>query len=515
MSRPTSTPEIFDAPFAKAFVERQGYLSRHPSTPSVFEDTTSNSFLSSPPEILETPSVTDESVGSVESVEDPDHARDKSRLKGVHWPGMDIFDSATPDARRKRNQKKDAGVLERLENDSQDIEATEQVWSPGGNLRKEKYITGMPSSSPTLAVTPPPPKRPRAALTQLNVPRQSTRSTQLGRRSTWEDDEAEHDLNYGKTRRPAPSKRRKVVNVYAEKSNAEAEINELATLVRPRNITQLTRGFEVDQKENVLPMHHGLKLEVEKYLDFDHDEFDRQAPFGRPVEPQRLFESQTARQPAARFSMAQPMSQPTVPITVPIDLASPYSGNACGFDAMGGHMYEHTVASWQQASDCAPSYGHPQLTTPQNNHFYNMLLTNQHETPTHLRNSSNDMRMLSSHTPLIGDLIRQFSVNPVSPLRRTQSQPLPMITYPVDDAASYIEKVATQDAALRALTDAALLMDGGASFHSTVDASQQDIEEPPGMDLVSFDCKEPVAAMLDDENRTITAPPSSFNIEME
>lgn len=52
---------------------------------------------------------------------------DASKLKGVYWPGMAMFDSATPDMRRKRNQKKAISVVQQLEATSKVVEATEMV----------------------------------------------------------------------------------------------------------------------------------------------------------------------------------------------------------------------------------------------------------------------------------------------------------------------------------------------------------------------------------------------------
>ncbi|KAJ5247291.1 hypothetical protein N7468_002274 [Penicillium chermesinum] len=51
-----------------------------------------------------------------------------ARLKGIIWPGMDLFDSATQQMRRKRNQKKDCEVLKKMEQSSLQIEPTEFVF---------------------------------------------------------------------------------------------------------------------------------------------------------------------------------------------------------------------------------------------------------------------------------------------------------------------------------------------------------------------------------------------------
>ena len=98
-------------------------------------------------------------------VEPEGRNNEPSRLKGVLWPGMDMFDAATPDMRRKRNQKKSTDVITRLEAVSRDIEATEVVYSAEGIVQKERPITGYPhpDSSPLKGEPTPPPKKKRLA----------------------------------------------------------------------------------------------------------------------------------------------------------------------------------------------------------------------------------------------------------------------------------------------------------------------------------------------------------------
>lgn len=66
---------------------------------------------------------------------------ESTKLKGVYWPGMDLFDSATPEMRRKRNQKKDSSVVEQLELNSQDVEATEIIFTPRGSFKRQRRIS--------------------------------------------------------------------------------------------------------------------------------------------------------------------------------------------------------------------------------------------------------------------------------------------------------------------------------------------------------------------------------------
>lgn len=58
---------------------------------------------------------------------------------------MDWFDAATDDMRRKRNQKKDCSVLEGMKHTSQVVEATEFVWTPGGDFQRTRDIFASPS----------------------------------------------------------------------------------------------------------------------------------------------------------------------------------------------------------------------------------------------------------------------------------------------------------------------------------------------------------------------------------
>lgn len=73
---------------------------------------------------------------------EPKVGDEMTRLKGILWPGMDLFDAATEQMKRKRNQKKDSSVLKKMEKTSQSVEATEMVFSPNGTLRRERYIDG-------------------------------------------------------------------------------------------------------------------------------------------------------------------------------------------------------------------------------------------------------------------------------------------------------------------------------------------------------------------------------------
>lgn len=57
-----------------------------------------------------------------------DGGGDASKLKGTVYPGMGLFDAATPLQKRKRNQKKHASVIRNMELTSASIGREEEVW---------------------------------------------------------------------------------------------------------------------------------------------------------------------------------------------------------------------------------------------------------------------------------------------------------------------------------------------------------------------------------------------------
>jgi len=69
----------------------------------------------------------------------------KLSLKGQIWPGMDLFDSATPDGKRKRNQRKDGSILEQMKLTSESVTATESIWSQEGEFQRDRDIYASPS----------------------------------------------------------------------------------------------------------------------------------------------------------------------------------------------------------------------------------------------------------------------------------------------------------------------------------------------------------------------------------
>ncbi|QDS72783.1 hypothetical protein FKW77_005433 [Venturia effusa] len=178
--------------------------------------------------------------------------QDTSKLKGVLWPGMDIFDSATPSARRRRNQKKDASILEQLEASSLEVQPTEAIWLPDGGLKKERVITGdVASSSSPWKSSPPRSDEDRRPLAELPIrrPNFGRRRGQLGGRpyNTFADDAAEQRLNFS-----AIGKRKRTFPVYKDHDSDPEDDDEAeprASLTRPAPMTYLTRGLGKENEQ--------------------------------------------------------------------------------------------------------------------------------------------------------------------------------------------------------------------------------------------------------------------------
>lgn len=186
--------------------------------------------------------------------------QDNSKLKGVLWPGMAIFDSATPTARRRRNQKKDASILEQLEASSLVVQPTETIWLPDGQLKKERLITGdVDSSSSPWKSTPPRSEgeRPPLAEVPIRKPYFGRRRGQLHNQSydTYTNDLAEQRLNF-----PAIGKRKRHFQVYKDHDSDpedEDEVEPRASLTRPAPMTYLTRGLgKENERQSSMKQEH-------------------------------------------------------------------------------------------------------------------------------------------------------------------------------------------------------------------------------------------------------------------
>lgn len=79
--------------------------------------------------------------------------KEGSKLKGVYWPGMDLFDSATAEMKRMRNQKKDGTALQQMKRSSAGIEPTEWVFNADGEFRRARDIFDESTESSPVSVS--------------------------------------------------------------------------------------------------------------------------------------------------------------------------------------------------------------------------------------------------------------------------------------------------------------------------------------------------------------------------
>lgn len=219
---------------------------------------------------------------------------ESAKLKGVYWPGMDIFDSATPEMRRKRNQKKDSSVVEQLELNSQEVEATELIFTPQGSFKRRRRISCSESDDEDeieIKAESPQPIRRRLALANLdanatrrlrsNRPARFSYST--ARNQYYEDRSQPHYGNACNQR--APQRKRGAFDVFHD------DIDDDEPFSQSTSSTNFTSGFphqplsslgpvfgsykpfndpfQFEEKENVLPPfqqsnygslhgHHGI-----------------------------------------------------------------------------------------------------------------------------------------------------------------------------------------------------------------------------------------------------------------
>jgi hypothetical protein len=72
-------------------------------------------------------------------------ARETPKLKGVQLPGMSVFDAATQEQRRMRNQRKDKSVVERMEKASTMVQRDETVHRTDFEIERTRDMYASPS----------------------------------------------------------------------------------------------------------------------------------------------------------------------------------------------------------------------------------------------------------------------------------------------------------------------------------------------------------------------------------
>lgn len=94
----------------------------------------------------------------IENNDDSDKLTDNTKLKGVLWPGMNLFDSATIEQKRMRNQRKGNEVLADMIYTSEQVEPSEVSYHASGEFRASRDIFG-PLSGDDSPIRDPTPKK--------------------------------------------------------------------------------------------------------------------------------------------------------------------------------------------------------------------------------------------------------------------------------------------------------------------------------------------------------------------
>jgi len=84
----------------------------------------------------------------------PEGEPDSSKLKGTIYPGMGLFDAATAEQRRMRNQRKDGSVLEQMKIASASVVPNELVWTEDIEFQRVRDIYATPSVEGSPVSTP-------------------------------------------------------------------------------------------------------------------------------------------------------------------------------------------------------------------------------------------------------------------------------------------------------------------------------------------------------------------------
>ncbi|CAG8429811.1 unnamed protein product [Penicillium salamii] len=207
-------------------------LAMYPVTPTqprrkkAAEEITWASDLETPEPIVDSAPRTQASGNVGKEKQTRARADEIARLKGVLWPGMDCFDAATDQMRRRRNQKKDGTVLKQMEIGSLLVEPTELVFSSVGKLLKERVITGnVEENSPLKGETPVPRRRQNRSKNVLapkdsNVPRPVDRTRQsLAARN------ARNVTSVGSSNQNQPSRHRGLVGSHQPQTSYDGEFD--------------------------------------------------------------------------------------------------------------------------------------------------------------------------------------------------------------------------------------------------------------------------------------------------
>ncbi|SPN96666.1 uncharacterized protein DNG_00187 [Cephalotrichum gorgonifer] len=143
--------------------ERGEYMGNLRNTPAPSLPRTSSSvrFADSPKPPFLTPSTSCNSFQTFHSKGFAEDEDDLPKLKGACWPGMNMFDAATDEMKRMRNQRKDKSVIDQMQAFSTTISRDEFVYNLDLEYQKTRDVYASPSIESSPTPKPEPKKRGR------------------------------------------------------------------------------------------------------------------------------------------------------------------------------------------------------------------------------------------------------------------------------------------------------------------------------------------------------------------
>jgi hypothetical protein len=71
--------------------------------------------------------------------------RDNIKLKGAFWPGMSLFDAASPEMKKMRNQRKNSSLVDQMKAASEAVLPNESVFNLEFQLERNRSVYDSPS----------------------------------------------------------------------------------------------------------------------------------------------------------------------------------------------------------------------------------------------------------------------------------------------------------------------------------------------------------------------------------
>lgn len=210
--------------------------------------------------------------------DDEETLTEVTRLKGIYWPGMNIFDAATPTTKRRRNQKKETSAAVSLERNALLVEGNEVIFTPLGTMKKSRYIDGriFNDSSPYKLDIPTPQPRGRKARKPLaekdkNAPtsqsqqqsQQSQQSLPSTRGLSLSKSVASSSVSLAPPPPPPPKKRKRGFKVLDQRDEAERPAKQRAAPIAPQPAEQQASGNSTGMHLLNSAFHHSPPFDMD------------------------------------------------------------------------------------------------------------------------------------------------------------------------------------------------------------------------------------------------------------